>query len=115
MKLVTEAGVLWCDHHTGRVENKPGQDLVRIAGNRVLVETDPEGRAIKGCDNLNPATGMKPCQNTLKVESGYSTWVRVDGHRVCLDSVTGYTDGTPPGLVHYTVHEPGQQLVASSS
>jgi hypothetical protein len=115
MKVVTEAGLLVCDHQTGHVKNEPSQHLVKIGGQRVLVETDPEGRSISGCDNYNPLVGIKPCLHTLKVDSGYSAFIRVDGHRVCLDSVTGYTDGTPAATVHYLVKKPGQKLVSASS
>jgi hypothetical protein len=48
---------------------------------------------------------------TLKVRKGYSDWIRIDGKRVCLDSVIGLTDGTPPGAVDYFVRDPEQLLV----
>ena len=51
---------------------------------------------------------------TLKVVAGYSTLVKIDGHAVCLDTVTGMTDGTPPGVVQYQVRAAGQQLVGST-
>jgi len=54
---------------------------------------------------------MKPCLTTLAVRDGYSNLVRIDQHRVCLDTVTGLTDGTPPGIVVYTVRDPGQPFV----
>jgi hypothetical protein len=115
MKLVTERGLLVCAHQLGHVKNQPSQDLVRVDQGRILVETDPEGRSISGCPNTNPLAGIKPCQQTLKVHEGYSALVRIDGHRVCLDTITGYTDGTPPGTVDYLVSKPGQDLVASSA
>jgi hypothetical protein len=31
---------------------------------------------------------------------------------VCLDTVTGLTDGTPPGIVTYKVRHAGQALVS---
>ena len=114
MLLLTEDAVLRCDHRNGRVDIAPSQELVRIAGRRVLVATDPERRNIAGCPNVNPAVGMKPCTLTLKVVTGYSTWVRVQGRPVCLDSVLGLTDGTPPGSVPYRVHEAGQALVGEA-
>jgi hypothetical protein len=54
---------------------------------------------------------IKPCTATLVAEAGYSSFVRISGRRVCLDSVTGLTDGTPPGVVKYLVRDPGQHLV----
>ncbi len=109
MRVLTEDAVLICNHVLGTVGNGPTQSLVTIAGRRVLVETDPVNRPISGCPNIGAT--IKPCTRTLKVDSGYSDWVRIDGRRVCLDTVTGLTDGTPPGTVHYVVRDPGQQLV----
>jgi hypothetical protein len=34
---------------------------------------------------------------------------------VCLDAVTGLTDGTPPGIVKYKVRNAGQRLVGASA
>jgi hypothetical protein len=110
MKLITEKAVLPCDHQLGIVQNRPTQTLVRISGQRVLVEIDPEGRAIRSCPNIG--IGIKPCTTTLKVQVGYSSLLRIDSHRVCLDTVTGLTDGTPPGVVHYKVRTPGQAFVS---
>lgn len=110
MLWLTEDAHLACDHG-GNVGNKPSQDLVRIDNRRVLVATDPEGRSISGCPNLNPAAGIKPCTGTLKVMEGYSAFVSIDGHAVCLTAVRGLTDGTPPGTVNYKVLSPGQKLV----
>lgn len=110
MFWLVEDATLVCDHG-GRIENKPSQDWVRIAERRVLVENDPEGRDIRLCSNLNPVIGLKPCLHTLVVKEGYSTFVRIDGHAVCLDTVTGLTDGSPPGVVNYDVVDPAQSLV----
>jgi hypothetical protein len=109
MKILTEDAVLVCGHKLGRVANQPSQKLVTIAARRVLVEKDPEGRAIAGCPNVIP--GQKPCTRTLFVREGYSALLRVDGRRVCLDTVRGHTDGTPPEAVDYSVVAPGQDLV----
>ncbi|HEV2914241.1 MAG TPA: hypothetical protein VGX92_13270 [Pyrinomonadaceae bacterium] len=109
MLFLTEDAVIVCLHERGIVQNAPSQDWVTIAGRRVLVEVDPEGRPIKGCPNFG--VGIRPCLTTLKVQVGYSDWIRVDGHRVCLDTVTGLTDGTPPGTVMYKVNQAGQPFV----
>jgi hypothetical protein len=110
MKLLTEKAVLVCTHENGVVENKPTQSLVTIGGRRVLVEADPEGKSIKGCPNSVPP--MKACLVTLKVTKGYSDFVRINGRRVCLDTVRGKTDGMPAGLPEYQVRSPGQELVS---
>jgi hypothetical protein len=109
MKLLTLKAVLNCDHQSGLVGLAARQQLVRIAGIPVLVETDPEQRPIAGCPNVGPT--IKPCTSTLAVRQGYSGLVRIQGHRVCLDTVTGLTDGTPPGTVQYSVRYAGQDFV----
>ncbi|SRR6266542_4326384 len=110
MRWLTEDAVIECLHIQGLSAKRPSQDLVTIAGRKVLVDDDPEGRAITGCP-MYGAT-VKPCQRTLKVDAGYSDFLRVDGKRICLDTVTGLTDGTPPGVVKYRVRTPGQELVS---
>lgn len=114
MKLLTEKAILECAHINGVVVGIPaGQDLVTVEGVKVLVEADPEGRPIVGCPNAGP--NIKPCTSTLVVKAGYSGLVRIDGRWVCLDVVSGLTDGTPPGMVEYRVRDPGQSLVDSGT
>lgn len=105
---------LACDHG-GKVGNKPSQKLVYVDNRVVLVATDPEGRSISGCPNASVPMGMRPCVTTLKVKTGYSRLAFIDDHRVCLHTVQGLTDGTPPGVVNYKVLTPGQALVKASS
>lgn len=114
MRTLTEDAILLCDHG-GQVKVIARQSWVTINKRRVLVQDDPEKRTIGGCPNTNPLLGLKPCTNTLPVIQGYSVFVKIDGNPVCLDTVTGMTDGTPPGLVKYTVKNPGQTLVGSDS
>lgn len=110
MKILTEDAVLVCLHELGRVDIEATQDLVTVEKRAVLVEADPEGRRITRCPNIGAT--IKPCTATLKVKQGYSDLVRIDGKRVCLDIVTGLTDGTPPGTVEYKVRTPGQEFVS---
>lgn len=111
MKILTINAVLICAHvPPGKVVNVASQSLVTVEGKAVLVRADPESKPILGCPNARP--GIKPCTLTLPVEKGYSTLMRIDGRQVCLDTVTGLTDGTPPGTVKYTVNNPGQTLVS---
>ena len=109
MLLLTEDAVLTCKHELGIIGMIGTQSLVTIAGRKVLVESDPEGRPIAGCPNVGAT--IKPCLLTLKAQAGYSGWVRIDGRAVCLDTVVGLTDGTPPGIVEYQVRSAGQSLV----
>jgi hypothetical protein len=110
MNFLTEDAVLVCDHVLGIVDIRATQDLVTVEGRRVLVQIDPELRPIKGCPNMGVT--IKPCQMTLKVQKGYSQFIRIDRRSVCLDTVTGLTEGTPPGSVDYVVQDPGQDLVS---
>jgi hypothetical protein len=86
------------------------QTYVTIHGSPVLIATDPQGRSISHCPN--GVIPNKVCQHTLVVSKGYSEWVKIDHKAVCLETVEGFTDGTPPGLVKYTVKSPGQLLVS---
>jgi hypothetical protein len=113
MRWLNEDAVLRCGH-MGIVRNKPSQHWVRIASKAVLVQNDPEGRDIDRCPFRNPA-GLPPCRHTLKVVKGYSTFVRIAKRPVCLDSVVGITDGTPPGVVPYLVRSPGQDWVSGAA
>jgi len=112
MYWLTEDAKLVCEHEAGSVAIDPTQSLVFVDGRRVLVENYPLGRPITKCPLYGP--GLKPCMTALKVEEGYSPKIRIDGHPVCLDTVTGLTDGSPFGTFHYTVRRAGQSLVEES-
>jgi hypothetical protein len=110
MLLLTEDAVVVCNHELGHVKIVATQELVTVEGRRVLVEPDPEGRPISGCPNTGAA--IKPCLTTLRVLTGYSPGLlRIEGRRVCNDTVSGFTDGTPPGAVRYKVRAAGQEFV----
>jgi hypothetical protein len=110
LRWLTQDALLRCDHVMGIVKITPGQNLVSIAGRAVLVAHDPVGKAIAGCPNA--ALPARPCLTTLPVREGYSDFITVQGKAVCLDTLTGRTDGTPPGVVDYTVARPGQEVVS---
>jgi len=109
MRLLTDKALLTCLHRLGKVAIIHSQDWVRVDGQPLLVDNDPENRSIAGCPNYGPT--IKPCTTTLPVLAGYSELLRIDGRRVCLDPVTGLTDGTPPGVVNYVVQAPGQHWI----
>ena len=112
MKILVKEAILRCGHD-GKVENVPSQEWVRVKGSPVLVDNDPQGRDISMCPHIG--INIKPCNKTLPVTNGYSTFIRIGGKAVCLDTVEGFTDGTPPGAVKYNVRRPGQTLVGSGS
>jgi hypothetical protein len=109
MLALTEDAGLFCTHGPGKVSIIATQELVTVKGRKVLVEPDPVGRPIAGCPSVVP---FKPCLTTLMVQKGYSQFIRVENRRLCLDTVTGFTDGTPPGVVMYEVRFAGQEFVS---
>jgi hypothetical protein len=108
MMWLTEDADVKCLHR-GRVGVEPTQPLVTVERRRVLVAPNPEGRPIARCPNYGAL--IKPCVTTLAVKTGYSPFATIEGQRICLDTVSGLTDGTPPGIVNYQVFEPGQRFV----
>jgi hypothetical protein len=112
MKFLNDKASLKCPHK-GVVRNQRSQTWVTVEQHPVLVDNDPEGRDIDRCPWRGPQ-GIKPCGKTLKVRQGYSVFIRIDGHAVCLDNLYGFTDGTPPGF-RYTVVDPGQTFVAGAA
>jgi len=108
MLVLTEDAGMYCKH-SGKVSIRATQALVMVEGRCVLVEPDPVGRPISLCPNVVP---FKPCLTTLLVQKGYSEFIRVEDRKLCLDTVTGFTDGTPPGVVMYEVRAAGQGFVS---
>lgn len=105
---------LACDHLLGKVIIPMArQGLVTIEGRPVLVEGDPVIKFIIGCPNMGAT--IKPCTLTGAVTAGYSELIFIEGHQVCLDTVEGLTDGTPPGTVKYEVKDAGQGFVSEES
>jgi hypothetical protein len=109
---MTEDAVVKCQH-AGVVQNTTSQDFVTVEQRLVQIQPDPQGRTIKGCPNYGPT--IKPCVTTLPVQAGYSTFIRIAGKPVCLQTVWGLTDGTPPGAVRYEVADAGQKFVAGAA
>jgi hypothetical protein len=110
MLVLTKDAYFLCEHG-GRADPEAQQSFVRIDGVPVLVHGDPVGRTIHNCPHFDPPAGIKPCVTTLEVDKGYSAMMRISGRPICLSAVEGLTDGTPPGVVRYTVHRSGQNWV----
>jgi len=113
MKFLTNRAKLTCKHVTGVVQIFTLQNLVTIENEPVLVKNDPETKLILGCANVGPT--IKPCSLTLKATEGYSDFIFINNRAVCLDTITGLTDGTAPGTVKYVVQNPGQHFVAEET
>jgi hypothetical protein len=114
MLWLTQDATLVCDHG-GRVGIAPTQTLVRIKDPTGAGEAQPAVAADLGLSERQSGHRHRPCLTTLVVKQGYSTFVTIGGRAVCLDTVTGLTDGSPPGTVNYRVVDPGQRLVAAGS
>lgn len=112
MKLLTVDATVLCGHKLGKVKLAASQSRMTIDGRPVLVYDDPEGKSIDGCPSSVAIAGIVPCKATLKARTGYSDLVTVEGRAVCLDTLTGFTNGTPPGTVEYRVADPGQGFVS---
>ena len=109
MFILTKRASVKCDH-LGVVNLKAGQDWVTIEGVPIMVDSDLEGRSISRC----PWTGggMKPCTRTLRILTGKSSLIRIDGKRVYLDNFQGLTDGAPPpGTFRYKLNRAWQNFV----
>lgn len=109
MRWITKQAKMVCAHELGVVVLSNAQDLVRIDGSPVLIDGDPEYRGIFGCPNMGPT--IKQCTCTLTATQGHSDFIRIGGRRVCLETITGLTNGTPPGAVKFGVRNPGQLFV----
>ncbi|MFF0722363.1 MULTISPECIES: hypothetical protein [unclassified Micromonospora] len=110
MRWIHRDSVIRCDHD-GRIRNEESQGWVRVVGVPVLVADDPKGRKIVACPNYGAT--VKPCTKTEPVRVGYSDFVRVDGHRVVLSHLEGFTDGSPPGQFRYRVRDPRQAFLGA--
>jgi hypothetical protein len=111
-ELLVLPATIRCDHD-GIVKTKESQTWVTAATHPVLRDDDPEGRDINLCPNRG--VHIKACSKTLKVDVGYSTFVRLDGKRIVLANLDGKTNGTPPQAVHYRMRDAGQHFVVVSA
>jgi hypothetical protein len=107
--IVTANADIRCSHQ-GQVVMAPGQESTVAEGGPVLCFGDLVGWAIQGC--TQPAsTNSKPCTAVVSVAGGTAPTVTVGGKPVYLSSLTGVTDGVPPGTL--TVFDPGQTTASA--
>jgi hypothetical protein len=109
-QVVTANAVITCPHQ-GQVELIPGQENVVIEGGPILCAPDLVGATIIGC--TQPASmSSKPCLHVVSIVPGpgsTSKKVTVGGRPVYLSTLSGMTDGVPPGVVSVT--DAGQTTV----
>jgi hypothetical protein len=85
--------------HGGQVTLIPRQPTVMAGGAPIMRETDLIGAPIVGCAQP-PTVSSKPCTLVVSVMPGGSApTVSVSGMPAHLDTLTGMTDGVPPGTI----------------
>lgn len=106
--LVTTHAIILCSHG-GVVAPIPGQAQVSIAGGLVLCEPALVGAPIAGCSQP-PTPATKPCTTVVSTLPGSSAPnIQVAGRPPYLATLSGVTDGVPPGTI--MVAFPGQVVV----
>jgi hypothetical protein len=110
--VVTANATIMCAHG-GRVTLMPKQTTVQAGGGMVLRETDLMGAPIVGCAQA-PSVSTKPCTTVVSVIPGSGTALKVQasGMPVHTQTLSGITDGVPPGTI--MVVDPGQAVVQAS-
>lgn len=103
--------ILKCAHGAD-VDLDPSQSWVKIEGAGVLVEPDTVNRPIKSCPMATPAN--PPCKLTITAvpAASFSSFVKIDGHGICLATATGMTNWSLLAVVPYTVASPAQDFVS---
>ena len=110
--IVTANAKIICVHG-GQVQVIPKQQSVTIQGGAVMCAGDLEGSPIAACP-VPPSPGSKPCTTVVSVlppmaPPSASAKVKVGGKPVLLATLTGMTDGVPPGVIQVVF--PGQTTV----
>jgi hypothetical protein len=106
--IITSNAIITCIH-CGQVVLVPTQAQVVVQGGAVLCEPDLVGSPIVGCAQP-PTPTTKPCTTVISTLPGSSDpQVTVGGRPVYLATLSGITDGVPPGTI--IVASPGQTVV----
>lgn len=109
--VVTTNDTILCVHG-GTVVLTPKQTVVLAQGGAVLRETDLIGAPIVGCAQP-PTIASKPCTTVIStLPGGSAPTVVVGGLPAHISTLSGITDGVPPGTI--MVVAPGAPLVQAS-
>jgi hypothetical protein len=96
--VVTSNAKIICAHG-GQVTLVPRQTAVTVQGGAVMRETDLIGAPIIGCAQP-PSVSSKPCTTVVStLPGGSSPTVTVGGLPAHIDTLSGVTDGVPPGTI----------------
>jgi len=106
--IVTTNATIVCAHG-GQGMLVPKQTQGQIQGGAILCEGDLSGAPIVGCAQP-PTPSTKPCTTVASTLPGSAApTVMVAGRPVLLATLSGITDGVPPGTI--MVVQPGQTTV----
>jgi hypothetical protein len=106
--IVTSNAIIMCAHG-GQVTLIPKQTQVMIQGGAVMCATDLIGAPIVGCAQP-PSPSTVPCTAVVSMLPGStSLTVTVSGQPALVATLSGLTDGVPPGAL--IVSYPGQTIV----
>ena len=109
--IVTTNDTIMCIHG-GTVVLTPKQTRVLAQGGAVLRETDLIGAPIVGCAQP-PSIATKPCTTVVStLPGGSAPTVLVGGLPAHISTLSGITDGVPPGTI--MVANPGAPLVQAT-
>lgn len=94
--------------HGGTVRIAPGRRTFTAGGAPVLTVGDLEGKPISGCTQVTGG-GTVQCTAVVSVTGGAATTLTAGGRPALLETVSGVTNGSPPGAL--TVLTPGQTIL----
>jgi hypothetical protein len=96
--IVTTNDTVICTHG-GTVVLTPKQGTVTAGGGALLRETDLIGAPIVGCTQP-PSISSKPCTTVVStLPGGSAPAVLVGGLPAHVSTLSGITDGVPPGTI----------------
>jgi hypothetical protein len=106
--LINASAQIMCIHG-GQLMLAPKQTKVLVGGAPALGIMDVAATPIVGCPQIG--LGIKPCTMLISAIPGVSTSpkVMVMGQPALVQTITGLTDGVPPGTV--ICASPGQMTV----
>jgi hypothetical protein len=106
--ILTSNATVLCVHG-GQVMLIPSQSQVTIQGGAVMCEPDLMGAVIVGCAQP-PSPSTTPCTAVVSTFPGSTSLkVSVGGCPAYVATLSGLTDGVPPGAI--MVVDPGQTQV----
>ncbi len=91
------------------------QTKLKVAGNKVLVMGDLNGKPISGCTTpIDPNTSSKTCMTVTSEIPGMAMKLKVAGKNVLLPNLQGMTDGTIGSPQTWSVQDAGQTKLKSA-